>query len=71
MNEFTKEELERLVIRSFVWVGHPENQNDYELELIKKIQSMIKNYCEHKWAFYISPHGNTVRCNLCNKRIPE
>lgn len=47
MNDFTKEELKRLLLRSFSWVGYPENQNKEELELINKIQSMIDNYCKN------------------------
>lgn len=49
MNDFTKEELKRLLLRSFSWVGYPENQNKEELELIKKIEYMIENYCEHEF----------------------
>ncbi len=47
MNDFTKDELNRLLLRSFLWVGYPENQNEYERELVNKIQSLIDNHCEH------------------------
>lgn len=48
MNEFTKEELE--VIKHGVdWVFEHQEYKDKPpiLELGRKIQSMIDNYCEH------------------------
>lgn len=69
MNEFTKEDLERILrqlLEDRQWVDDLVNPDP----LIEKIQSMIDNYCEHEWAFYISPHGNVVRCNKCNKGLP-
>ncbi len=62
MNNFTKKDLESI---------------SYGLEccglanspLRLKVLSMIDNYCEHEWHFYISPHGNAVRCNECNKGL--
>lgn len=67
MNEFTQEELKAILY------DLERNENPWQCgnTIINKIQSMIDNYCEHKWAFYISPHGNIVRCDECNKSIPE
>lgn len=45
MNDFTKEELEEL------WFFTELHKNKYRLkypqELLKKLQSMIDNYCDH------------------------
>ena len=70
MNDFTKEELEEIqrCLKYIVKSGI----NPYScvtLDAKKKVHSMIDNYCEHEWAFYISPHGNVVRCNKCNKGL--
>lgn len=64
MNDFTKEELKRLLLRSFLWVGHIENQNKFELELINKIQSLIDNYCEHEPS---DRYPNEFKWQLCCK----
>ncbi len=61
MNEFTKEELYSLestikTVRAYT---------DIELwdeELLIKIQSLIENYCEHKWI-------NATYCEKCNRGI--
>lgn len=46
MNDFTKEELEK-IINSFDWI-EGETSWDWEHPLRNKIQSMIDNYCEHE-----------------------
>lgn len=48
MNDFTKEELESLHKFS-IRCSDRFNPNDTDL-LCLKIQSMIDNYCEHKWT---------------------
>lgn len=53
MNEFTKEELFMLL---------EETEGGIYVELRKKIQSMIDNYCEHEWI-------NATYCEKCNKGI--
>lgn len=63
MNNLTKEELKRLLLRSFAWVGHSENQNDDEIALINKIQSMIDNYCEHDYAYVYEKIKLCLKCN--------
>lgn len=67
MNDFTKEELKRLLLRSYSWVSYPENQNKDELELINKIQSMIDNYCDHEWRCWDDKH-NTRECIKCDEK---
>lgn len=65
MNDFTKEELKRLLLRSFSWVAYPENQNKEELELIKKIEYMIENYCEHEKV--VPNYGPNTQCDKCGE----
>ncbi len=69
MNYFTKEELKEL-LDCIHWKINEGQEEKLTSIVDKKIQSMIENYCEHGWVFYISPHGNAVRCNKCNKGIP-
>jgi hypothetical protein len=63
MNDFSKEELELLQTAL--------SEIDYSNPLWEKIQSMIDNYCEHEWEFYLSPNINILRCNKCNKGYDE
>lgn len=44
MNDFTKEELQELI-----WLMTEIPQNCKEYASFKKVQSMIDNYCEHRW----------------------
>ncbi len=69
MNDFTKEELKRLLLRSYLLVGYPENQNKYELELINKIQSMIDNYCEHDRCSPTEMLNIPYHCLDCGKKF--
>lgn len=65
MNDFTKEELKHLLESC----EQLRNECGHDNDLIDKLQSMIDNYCEHEWVFYISPRGNIVICNKCNREI--
>jgi hypothetical protein len=48
MNDFTKEELQKLRDGLNYAVGNPYGFTaDSIIDLYKKIQSMIDNYCEH------------------------
>ena len=48
MNEFTKEELEDLLIWGEVYTDFGNSWTDkIQRPLLDKIQSMIDNYCEH------------------------
>lgn len=53
MNDFTKEELQ-IILESLVFFNkascpdHEKSFHEKEKECIKKIQSMIDNYCEHE-----------------------
>lgn len=59
MNDFTKEELEKLM-----WCFSVVNRSYYgDVDFIKsKVQSMIDNYCEHE---------NTDDCKCCGAIICE
>lgn len=56
MNDFTKEELEKL---NLTLQGYDFDNT----ELIKKIQSMIDKYCNHLWT---DGSGNHIYCARCN-----
>ncbi len=62
MNDFTKEELEDLI---FCVKDHTGYQGDSIHEnLLKKLQSMIDNYCEHQEQ-YEDLDYNPMRCKKC------
>ncbi len=69
MNDFTKEELEEIV-ESFDWI-ESETSWDWKHPLRNKIQSMIDNYCEHTWFFYLSSNGSRLKCHKCDKELPK
>ena len=56
MNDFTKEELEEL---KYFLFGNPKSS----VELCRKIQSMIDNYCEHD--FQMNMHDAEWHCCKC------
>lgn len=58
MNEFTKEELERLIEGISWWLDGDSAL--YSEQLINKIQAMIDNYCEHLVQEAIQ------HCNICS-----
>lgn len=66
MNDFTKEELERL--RWYLQKEMIQKDRDRDVDLLFKIQSMIENYCEHKECY--TKLGITV-CPDCNKEIKD
>lgn len=47
MNDFTKEELEELLICCDSGINDDHPLEDWKAALQVKIQSMIDNYCEH------------------------
>jgi hypothetical protein len=59
MNEFTKEEL-KIIYRNLC-------VNDKTQEILKKIEQLHQNYCEHNWdtVCQACPYEN-VRCTKCN-----
>ena len=65
MNDFTKEELETLLV-GIGWIH--EVVPDSELELKKKLQSMIENYCEHNERQGQQDEDGklNVVCAICN-----
>lgn len=75
MNDFTKEELGIIFLDININIKKAERTGlkvspSYEA-LKDKVEAMIDNYCEHHWAFYLSKHGNVLRCTKCDKEIPK
>lgn len=60
MNDFTKDELEELLM----WSTHLAGCNPY---LLKKIKSMIGGYCEHEWIRipYLDSGEGRAKCGKC------
>ncbi|HHF7341035.1 TPA: hypothetical protein ACPSKZ_000698 [Legionella anisa] len=66
MNDFTKEELEDILSWSDVYcVGATDLSYRVSRPLIKKIQSMIDNYCEHK----PEPISQEICCIKCQRTL--
>ena len=69
MNDFTKDELEQLYhcakfVTEYNWL-----HDRYE-GLMKKIQSMIDNYCEHIPILELNWKGEDIFiCNKCGKTV--
>jgi hypothetical protein len=64
MNNFTKEELKNLIL----FVDGGIRYNNHAIELRKKIQSMIDNYCEHDKSGNTHPVDmmcGKVQCGNC------
>lgn len=59
MNDFTKEELEEIIM----WAAYLVGCNPC---LLNKIQSMIDNYCDHLWS---DGSGNLIFCVKCHVNI--
>lgn len=60
MNDFTKDELERIYIS--VHVANILRDFDGANSLKHKIQSMIDNYCEHDWEITGYRHDRCTKC---------
>jgi hypothetical protein len=66
MNDFTIEELEELYF--FTELHKNKYSLKYPEELIKKLQSMIDNYCEHQIKLIgANPIDNEGICIYCGK----
>ncbi len=61
MNDFTKEELERIIEGISLWLDGDDAL--YSQQLINKIQSMIDNYCEHEW--HTNSFDFILYCSQC------
>ena len=62
MNEFTKEELKKIC--ETLWIADDLNDSSDHQDLIFKLQRMINNYCEHKWAMEYTPHRMCHKCQV-------
>ena len=68
MNDFTKDELNEL-LSGYEFHEHNTRHNWPSLDLIKKIEYMIDNHCEHEYAKAthecIDCGVSEYRCNEC------
>jgi hypothetical protein len=65
MNKFTKDDLNNIADGVALLIGRASlmiKPIDNLLELYGKVESMIDNYCEHKWI-------NATYCEKCNKNM--
>jgi hypothetical protein len=62
MNDFTKEELE-LIAEAIPYILHKGVL--VRTELLKKIDGMINNYCEHKEQEMDCDGGISLVCKYC------
>lgn len=67
MNDFTKEELEG-ILEGLSWWLEGDDALCSE-RLINKIQSLIDDYCEHKW--HSNPYNYVLHCQKCGKTTPS
>ena len=68
MNEFTKEELEHLLLwrKSILYTKKPSKEIIKENDILgNKIQSMIDNYCDHDGE--IGKDYPAEKCMKCNR----
>jgi hypothetical protein len=71
MNEFTKEELQELLF-GYQMHSHNTRRNLPDLNLCKKIQSLIDNYCEHELTINCKSNNCeciVVECFNCDKKF--
>lgn len=68
MNDFTKEELEKCRDAIYSCMGNSSLwRKEENLSFLDKLQSLIDNYCEHKWQEDFTIDG-TESCLKCAKR---
>lgn len=69
MNEFTKSELQEM--KDSIFYHEEEYIGECKNPLVKKIQHMINNYCEHYWVtdprlhFMSNPAKIKCACTKC------
>lgn len=68
MNDFTKDELEFLkwCVRQASAHNKPEQGSTYVDgfgSMVRKIQSLIDNYCNHEWRY--DSELRSKRCGIC------
>jgi hypothetical protein len=66
MNDFTKEELQKIQ-DALIFIGTIEKNLDFYLS--EKIQSMIENFCEHNIIGEMTGTTTFPYCNKCHKAI--
>lgn len=66
MNDFTKEELQRIETAVSFYCIEIETDNSLKyLALTKKVQSMVDNYCDHEWTYHFG--CSSIICHKCKK----
>ena len=69
MNEFTKDELRDLwcYIREFMGNGYDHAHDHKGYALMRKLKSMIDNYCDHPEKTYHRKTGQRIcpHCDVC------
>ncbi len=73
MNDFTKDELEKLKDGLNYGVSNPYGFTaDSIMPLYDKIKDMIDNYCEHDWDNSCCRCPiESIYCTKCDKRIKD
>lgn len=66
MNDFTKDELKRLLGILTDRMATELTYYNIDIKLEPKIQSLIDNYCEHSQHFYYGdiPVGECTECHM-------
>lgn len=70
MNDFTKDELEIILLDMNINIRRTTVLTVAKtyFELRDKIQSMIDNYCKHKWAVYRGENNEGYpQCSKCKE----
>jgi hypothetical protein len=71
VNDFTKEDLEIII---YLIDAYCEGDDLTKLSynpFRKKVESMIDNYCDHSWFFYLRNGSSVLRCHKCDKELPD
>lgn len=75
MNDFTKEELENIIdgVNLLISTGSCDCEWNNKIKSLKiKLQSMIDNYCEHKWAnSCCNCPMESIYCEKCDLRMSD
>lgn len=72
MNEFTKEELQILLLemKIYIYKSEPLKAAKSYVELKDKLESMVDNYCEHEWENTCCQCSmDKIYCHKCDRTI--
>ncbi len=70
MNDFTKDELQIIHLDMTIYAEKTKllKESPSHKALRDKLQSMIENYCKHRFVFRC--HDSIVYCPACGKELP-